>query len=99
MIPQIPEAAGLLLENLPLISRESRFYTGKSKKKAISMRITDLTDCCPVRAYGAVFRILPREARKGSPPDFNFCSKRTVQSQSPHAQGSLPFSSRHFRRS
>src|SRR5882762_6180985 len=37
--------------------------------------------------------------RKGVPEFFSFSSSRAVQSQSPQAQGSEPFSSRHLHRS
>src|SRR5437016_13632468 len=44
-------------------------------------------------------RELRKSGRNGSLVFFSFSSSRDVQSQSPQAQGSEPFSSRHLRRS
>ena len=54
----------------------------------------------PLRPYVAGSpKVKCRSDKNGLPVLFNFSSRRAVQSQSPQAQGSEPFSSRHLRRS
>src|SRR5229473_6569521 len=94
MIPQILQTAVLLLENLALISRESRFYTGKSKKEATSISIPRLTGPLPAPALmGRVFSFCQENPGK---------RRHRTSTSAPNAQCShnrhTPRAHFHFRR-